>query len=63
MAKKPEPNPPLDFEQALGRLEVIVHDLEEGESGLSESLNRYEQGVTLLRQCHELLGTPAPEES
>ena len=55
LAKKPEPNQPLDFEQALGRLEVIVHELEEGEIGLGESLNRYEQGVALLRQCHKLL--------
>jgi exodeoxyribonuclease VII small subunit len=43
------------FEQSLTRLEEIVHALEEGEIGLSESLERYEEGVKLLRQSYELL--------
>ncbi len=53
----PVENPPdqLTFEQALDRLEQIVHQLEEGEIGLSESLARYEEGVKLLRQAHEML--------
>lgn len=33
----------------------MVSSLEEGQVGLSESLAQYEQGVKLLRQCHELL--------
>jgi exodeoxyribonuclease VII small subunit len=45
----------VDFESALSRLESIVHDLEEGQIGLGESLARYEQGVKLLRQCYEML--------
>jgi exodeoxyribonuclease VII small subunit len=44
-----------DFEKALQRLEEIVGLLEEGEIGLSEALARYEEGVKLLRQCHDLL--------
>jgi exodeoxyribonuclease VII small subunit len=43
------------FEQALEQLERIVALLEEGQTGLSESLAQYEQGVKLLRQCHDLL--------
>jgi exodeoxyribonuclease VII small subunit len=43
------------FEQALAQLEQIVHSLEEGQTGLSDSLAQYEQGVKLLRQCHDLL--------
>jgi exodeoxyribonuclease VII small subunit len=43
------------FEQSLGRLEEIVRGLEGGELGLSEALERYEEGVTLLRQCYQLL--------
>jgi exodeoxyribonuclease VII small subunit len=43
------------FEDALKRLEEIVHSLEEGNVGLSESLERYEEGVKLLRQSYELL--------
>jgi exodeoxyribonuclease VII small subunit len=43
------------FEQSLMRLEEIVHALEEGELGLNEALERYEEGVKLLRQSYELL--------
>ena len=43
------------FEEALERLETIVHALEEGRLGLDESLAAYEAGVKLLRRCHGLL--------
>jgi exodeoxyribonuclease VII small subunit len=46
---------PLSFEDALKRLEEIVHRLEEGDVGLTEALERYEEGVKLLRQSYELL--------
>ena len=42
----------LTFEQALLRLEQIVRDLEEGETGLEESLAQYERGIGLLKQCY-----------
>ena len=45
----------LNFEDALKRLEEIVHALEEGDVGLNEALEKYEQGVNLLRQSYELL--------
>jgi len=44
-----------NFEQALERLEEIVHLLEEGDLGLNEALQRYEEGVKLLRQSYDLL--------
>ena len=44
-----------NFEEALERLEGIVHLLEEGEIGLNEALARYEEGVRLLRQSYDLL--------
>ena len=50
-----QPPDQLSFEDALKRLEQIVHALEDGELGLNESLQRYEEGVTLLRQSYELL--------
>ncbi len=40
------------FEQALAELDRIVHDLEDGQIGLEESLSRYEQGVGLLKRCY-----------
>jgi exodeoxyribonuclease VII small subunit len=43
------------FEQALERLEGIVHLLEEGQIGLDEALGRYEEGVKLLRRAFDLL--------
>jgi exodeoxyribonuclease VII small subunit len=43
------------FEQSLERLEEIVHLLEEGDLGLGEAIERYEEGVKLLRQAYELL--------
>jgi exodeoxyribonuclease VII small subunit len=58
MTKITPPDPPsgqLDFEEALKRLEQIVHKLEEGDIGLNEALKQYEEGVKLLRQSHELL--------
>jgi len=53
--QQPPSLPPVDFEQALEQLEEIVRDLEQGQLGLEASLARYEQGVVLLRRCHELL--------
>lgn len=43
------------FEDALAALETIVHQLEEGELGLAEALDRYEQGVKHLKHCYALL--------
>jgi exodeoxyribonuclease VII small subunit len=43
------------FEDALLELEKIVQDLEDGETGLEVALERYEQGVGLLRRCYDQL--------
>src|SRR5436309_13175322 len=42
----------LTFEQALEALEKIVRELEDGQTGLEESLQRYEMGVRLLKRCY-----------
>ena len=47
--------PPPKLEDALSELELILHELEEGQIGLDESLGRYEQGIRLLKQCFALL--------
>jgi exodeoxyribonuclease VII small subunit len=52
---KPSSAGTLSFEEALSSLEQIVQELEEGKLGLAESLSRYEQGVNLLKQCHQQL--------
>jgi exodeoxyribonuclease VII small subunit len=43
------------FEHSLAELEVIVHELEEGQLGLADALARYEQGVKHLKHCYQLL--------
>ena len=43
------------FEASLEEVEHIVDQLESGELGLSESLERYEIGIKRLKQCHRLL--------
>src|SRR6476661_1939370 len=43
------------FEESLGALEAIVHDLEEGQLGLAEALARYEEGVKHLKHCYQIL--------
>ena len=50
-----EPEPALEFEDALRQLEAIVDDLERGEPELSKALEKYERGVGLLARCHGVL--------
>jgi exodeoxyribonuclease VII small subunit len=45
----------LSFEEALGRLEEIVADLDGGELSLDDSLKRFEEGMALKQRCLELL--------
>ena len=39
------------FEDSLGELEQIVAALESGELSLEAAMQRYERGVTLLKNC------------
>lgn len=49
-----EPKLP-DFEKQLSELEKIVADMERGEMTLEESLQAYERGVQLTRECQTAL--------
>jgi exodeoxyribonuclease VII small subunit len=46
---------PKNFESSLEELERIVRDLEQGELTLEKSLELFEQGVKLSRECQERL--------
>jgi exodeoxyribonuclease VII small subunit len=46
---------PKSFESSLEELERIVRDLEQGELPLEKSLEMFEQGVKLSRECQERL--------
>jgi exodeoxyribonuclease VII small subunit len=45
----------VDFEKNLGMLETIVHQLEDGQLSLEDSLSAFEQGVSLTRECQTAL--------
>ena len=45
----------LSFEEAMARLEVIVTQLERGDSPLEESLALFEEGTALMKQCSTAL--------
>jgi len=56
MAKKNQ-TPPKSFEEALAELEQILAEIEGGETGLEESLMKYERGNFLIQHCRGVLNT------
>jgi exodeoxyribonuclease VII small subunit len=46
---------PRSFEESLQELEQRVHALEKGDLPLEEALRLFEEGVGLVRECHERL--------
>lgn len=44
------------FESSLEALEQIVHELEQGDLPLEKSLELFERGIRLSRECQERLG-------
>jgi exodeoxyribonuclease VII small subunit len=47
--------PPFDFEAAIGELESIVGQLEAGNVGLDKSIELFQRGVELAKQCKQKL--------
>ena len=43
------------FEEALEQLETIAAQIEQGKIGLEESIAQYEKGMSLVKQCREIL--------
>ena len=50
-----EDEKPKSFEASLEALEQIVHQLENGDLPLEKSLELFEDGIRLSRQCQERL--------
>lgn len=48
-------NKNMTFEQALERLEEIVQKLESGNVSLDESIEIYQEGIMLSKQCSGML--------
>lgn len=45
----------MTFEQALARLEAIVHELESGDASLENSIALYTEGSALKKHCEQKL--------
>ena len=43
------------FDDKLGRLEKLVGELEQGGLGLEPAIERYQEGIELLKECHKAL--------
>ncbi|MFQ5493988.1 MAG: exodeoxyribonuclease VII small subunit [Phycisphaerae bacterium] len=43
------------FEEALLRLETIAEQIEQSKVGLEESIGLYDEGMTLVKQCRDML--------
>lgn len=43
------------FENSVTELEALVEQLESGDVSLEDALTKFERGVTLSRQCQQLL--------
>lgn len=52
---QPQDAPEETFEDALAELEQVVGELESGNLGLSEALEKYEKGVQVLKSCYQSL--------
>ena len=45
----------IDFEAALKELETLVEKMEQGDLSLEQSLEHFERGVRLTRNCQQAL--------
>jgi exodeoxyribonuclease VII small subunit len=54
MSKKPQ-SQPRNFEEALAELEQILSEIESGQTGLEQSLIKYERGSFLIQHCRAVL--------
>ena len=45
------------FDEKLRQLEKIVGELEQGGLGLEPAIERYQEGIQLLKECHGALAT------
>ncbi|MBT5031130.1 MAG: exodeoxyribonuclease VII small subunit [Proteobacteria bacterium] len=50
-----KPPTKLPFETAYQELEKLVRRMESGEQTLDQSLEDFERGVALMKQCHQSL--------
>jgi exodeoxyribonuclease VII small subunit len=56
-SKSKQPGVPLNFENAMDRLEAIVEQMESGKLALEDLIVRYEEGMSLVKTCQERLAS------
>ena len=47
----------ISFEKSLEKLKGIVEDLESGDLPLKESLEKFQSGIDIIKQCYKELET------
>jgi exodeoxyribonuclease VII small subunit len=57
MSKQEEPDEELSFDARLASLEGLVGELEDGGLELEAAIQKYQEGIALLRSCHTSLGS------
>lgn len=45
----------IDFEESLNNLESIMESMESGELSLDKSIDKFEEGVKLYKECKKYL--------
>lgn len=55
MAKQEKENTEKKFEELMEELEVIVKDLEAGNTDLENSINKYTEAMKIVKVCSEKL--------
>jgi len=54
-ARKEPPAEKLSYEEAISELEGIIERIEDGKSGLEDSLEAYRRGAALIQRCRSLI--------
>ncbi|TGA96384.1 exodeoxyribonuclease VII small subunit [Sporolactobacillus shoreae] len=55
--KEPEEKKEPTFEEAMGKLETIVRQLEENDVPLEKAIDLFQEGMSLSKLCHDKLET------
>jgi exodeoxyribonuclease VII small subunit len=56
MTPKKKADAELGFDERLEKLEALVSELEDGGLDLEAAIERYQDGIALLKDCHGTLG-------
>ena len=45
----------MNFEESMNKLELIANELESGNLSLEESMNKFEEGIKISKECNKML--------